>query len=51
MLLSRMGVPFEVIEPRVEEISSGMPGEIVVENARRKARSVHLEDGEARECE
>jgi septum formation protein len=39
-ILTQLGVEFEVVEPDVEELSSGDPREVVVENALRKARSV-----------
>jgi septum formation protein len=39
-ILSALGVPFEVVLPEVEELArGGEPQELVVENARRKARA------------
>lgn len=39
-LLPLLGIPFEVVEPAgVTELSEGDPTEVVVENARRKARA------------
>ncbi len=39
-ILSALGVPFEVVVPEVEELAGGgEPQELVVENARRKARA------------
>jgi septum formation protein len=38
-MLAALGVPFEVVEPRVEEVRGGDPEELVLENARRKARA------------
>ncbi|MGI8726111.1 MAG: Maf family protein [Solirubrobacterales bacterium] len=38
-LLPLIGIPFEIVEPGVTEISGGEPAEVVVENARRKARA------------
>lgn len=34
-----MGVPFEIVIPEVEEVREGEPAEVVLENARRKARA------------
>jgi septum formation protein len=42
-ILEQLGVGFRVEEPRAEELEQGAPGELVVENARRKVRSVHGE--------
>jgi septum formation protein len=39
-LLAALGLEFEVVVPEVEEERDGDPGQIVVENARRKARAV-----------
>ena len=36
-ILSALGIPFEVVVPETEELSEGVPEEVVVENARRKA--------------
>jgi len=36
-ILRKLGVEFEVVVPGVEELSSGDPEQLVVENARRKA--------------
>jgi septum formation protein len=36
-MLERLGVPFEVVVPEVEELRRGPPDEVVLENARRKA--------------
>jgi septum formation protein len=36
-MLTSLGVPFEVVVPEVEELKSGEPVRVVVENARRKA--------------
>jgi septum formation protein len=36
-ILSALGIDFEVLVTDVEELDSGDPGEVVVENARRKA--------------
>lgn len=38
-LLPLLGIPFEVVEPRVVERSEGDPAEVVVDNAVQKARS------------
>jgi septum formation protein len=37
-ILDSLGVRFEVVVPDVEEVTEGPPEELVVENARRKAR-------------
>jgi septum formation protein len=39
-ILEQLGVRFEVVPADVEEESGGVPDEVVVENARRKARAV-----------
>jgi septum formation protein len=39
-ILARLGLEFEAIAPEVEELTAGKPEEVVVENARRKARAV-----------
>jgi septum formation protein len=36
-ILSALRIPFEVVVPEVEELMDGIPEEVVVENARRKA--------------
>jgi septum formation protein len=36
-ILDALGIEYEIVEPRVEEIPDGEPEEVVVENARRKA--------------
>ncbi len=36
-ILSGLRIPFEVVVPEVEELTDGVPEEVVVENARRKA--------------
>ena len=38
-ILTSLGIPFEVLVTGVEELAEGDPAEIVVENARRKARA------------
>jgi nucleoside triphosphate pyrophosphatase len=38
-ILDALGVEYTVVEPDVEEIREGRPDEIVLENARRKARA------------
>jgi septum formation protein len=38
-MLTALGIEFEVVEPRVEEVREGDPEEIVLENARRKAQA------------
>jgi septum formation protein len=38
-ILGVLGVPFEVVIPDVDELAEGPPEEVVVENARRKARA------------
>lgn len=42
-ILGRLGVEFEVSAPEVEELAEGDPRELVIENARRKARAVEGE--------
>ncbi|MGH2976573.1 MAG: Maf family protein [Solirubrobacterales bacterium] len=39
-MLEKLGVEFELVVPGVEELTDGDPGELVIENARRKARAV-----------
>ncbi len=39
-LMAQTGVPFEVFTADAEEVQSGAPEELVMENARRKARAV-----------
>jgi len=39
-ILEKLGLEFEVVVPGVEELTSGDPERLVVENARRKARAV-----------
>jgi septum formation protein len=39
-ILQKLGLEFEVVVPGVEELSEGDPEHLVVENARRKARTV-----------
>jgi septum formation protein len=39
-ILQKLGLEFEVVVPGVEELSAGDPEQLVVENARRKARAV-----------
>lgn len=39
-LLAALGVEFEVVEPKVEELAEGEPGELVLVNARWKAASI-----------
>jgi nucleoside triphosphate pyrophosphatase len=36
-MLGVLGIPFELVVPEVEELTDGVPEEVVVENARRKA--------------
>lgn len=38
-MLDALGVPFDVVVPDVEELTEGRPQEVVLENARRKARA------------
>jgi septum formation protein len=42
-ILEQLGVEFRVEMPEVEELSEGEPRELVLENARRKARAVEGE--------
>ncbi len=39
-LLAALGVDFEAVEPKVEELAEGEPGELVLVNARWKAASI-----------
>ncbi len=39
-ILAQLGVPFEVVEPGAEELGTGEPRAVVIENALRKARSL-----------
>jgi septum formation protein len=39
-ILARLGIEFEVVVPEVDELTDGLPDEVVVENARRKALAV-----------
>ena len=39
-ILEQLGIEFAVTEPDTDELSEGDPEAVVVENARRKARSV-----------
>jgi septum formation protein len=48
-ILSALRVPFEVVVPEVEELTGGVPEEVVVENARRKAAAGLVAAGEAAE--
>jgi septum formation protein len=41
-ILERLGIPFEVVIPEVEELRDGDPGTTVLENARRKAYAGRL---------
>jgi septum formation protein len=45
-ILEQLGVEFRVEEPRVEEVHSGDPRGVVLENALRKARSVPARAGQ-----
>ncbi len=36
-ILGALGIPFEAVVPEVEELTEGVPEEVVLENARRKA--------------
>jgi septum formation protein len=38
-ILTALGIPFEAVVPDVEEITEGDPEQVVLENARRKARA------------
>ncbi len=42
-ILQKLGLEFEVVVPGVEELTSGDPEQLVVENARRKAEAVEGE--------
>ena len=42
-ILEQLGIVFRVMEPNVEELADGAPGELVVENARRKAAAIEGE--------
>lgn len=44
-ILASLGIPFDVVIPDVEELTDGVPEEVVVENARRKA-AAGLQAGE-----
>ena len=46
-ILQKLGLEFEVVVPGVEELAAGDPEHLVVENARRKAKAVVGEAGEA----
>jgi septum formation protein len=46
-LLEALGLEFETVVPRVEELADGRPAGVVVENARRKASAVLRQAGEA----
>ena len=48
-ILSALRIPFEVVVPEVEELTDGVPEEVVVENARRKAAAGLRAAGEAAE--
>jgi septum formation protein len=39
-ILQQLGIPFEVVEPDVEELTEGPPHELAAENAYRKAAAV-----------
>jgi septum formation protein len=39
-ILRKLGIDFEVVVPGVEELTAGVPAELVVENARQKAAAV-----------
>lgn len=45
-ILRRLGVEFDALVPRVEELTEGDPEHVVVENARRKARAGLEQTGE-----
>ena len=36
-ILGALGIPFEVVVPEIKELTEGVPEEVVLENARRKA--------------
>lgn len=42
-ILAKLGLEFEVVVPGVEELTSGDPEHLVVENARRKAEAVEAD--------
>jgi septum formation protein len=44
-ILAKLGLEFEVIVPGVEELDSGDPEFLVIENARRKARAIDRPPG------
>jgi septum formation protein len=46
-ILSALRIPFEVVVPELEELTDGVPEEVVVENARRKAAAGLRGAGEA----
>jgi septum formation protein len=48
-ILQKLGVEFEVVVPGVEELTSGDPEYLVVENARRKAQAVGEGEAPARD--
>ncbi|MGD9736862.1 MAG: nucleoside triphosphate pyrophosphatase [Solirubrobacterales bacterium] len=48
-ILAKLGIEFEVVVPGVEELEAGDAAELVVENARRKARAVAAAAADARE--
>jgi len=39
-ILEQLGIDFEVVVPDVEEVTEGEPGDVVLQNALRKARAV-----------
>jgi septum formation protein len=43
--LTKLGIEFEVVVPGVEELDRGDPEFLVIENARRKARTIDRPDG------
>lgn len=45
-ILTALGLPFEIVVPEVEEVREGEPEEVVLENARRKARAAREAAGE-----
>ncbi|HEX6152083.1 MAG TPA: nucleoside triphosphate pyrophosphatase [Solirubrobacterales bacterium] len=49
-ILQKLGIEFEVVVPGVEELTSGDPEHLVVENARRKAGAVAA-DGLVMACD
>jgi len=50
-ILRKLGIEFEVVVPRVEELTGGDPEEEVLENARRKSRAVGGERGMVIACD